>query len=65
VIVVLLLVHSAVDYPLRTTAVMCTFAFACALMVEPPSPSRTRRGGGEAATRSRPRAIPLPNDQPA
>ena len=44
VTVVLLLLHSAVDYPLRTTAVMCTFAFACALMVEPPSPARTRRG---------------------
>lgn len=42
VIIVLLLFHSGVDYPLRTTAVMCTFAFGCALMVEPMSPARTK-----------------------
>jgi O-antigen ligase len=35
-----LLLHSAVDYPLRTTALMTLFAFCCALLVEPiPAPS--------------------------
>lgn len=33
--VLLLLVHSLVDYPLRTGALMAIFAFACALLVEP------------------------------
>jgi O-antigen ligase len=35
VIVVLLLLHSSVDYPLRTSAMMAVFAFACALLVDP------------------------------
>jgi O-antigen ligase len=35
VIVVLLLLHSLVDYPLRTSAMMAVFAFACALLVAP------------------------------
>jgi O-antigen ligase len=30
-----LLVHSLVDYPLRTDAMMAVFAFSCALLVEP------------------------------
>jgi hypothetical protein len=34
-IVVLLLLHSFVDYPLRTIAMMSVFAFACGLMVPP------------------------------
>jgi len=34
-IVGLLLIHSSVDYPLRTGAMMAIFAFACALLVEP------------------------------
>ena len=36
----LLLIHSAVDYPLRTLAMACVFAFACGLMVR-----RSGRGG--------------------
>lgn len=35
VAVTLLLAHSLVDYPLRTTALACLFGFACALCVPP------------------------------
>lgn len=35
IFILLLLVHSLVDYPLRTGAMMCVFAFGCALLVEP------------------------------
>jgi O-antigen ligase len=31
----LIIVHSVVDYPLRTGAMMAVFAFACALLIEP------------------------------
>ena len=34
-IVVILLLHSLVDYPLRTTAIATVFAFACALLMPP------------------------------
>jgi O-antigen ligase len=34
-IALLLLLHSAVDYPLRTTAMSCVFAMACAFMCDP------------------------------
>jgi O-antigen ligase len=34
--IALLLAHSFVDYPLRTTAIAATFAFACAIMISPP-----------------------------
>jgi hypothetical protein len=34
-VIVLLLVHSVVDYPLRTDAIMAIFAFSCALLIEP------------------------------
>ena len=33
--IVLLLAHSMVDYPLRTTGLLCIFALCCALLVEP------------------------------
>jgi O-antigen ligase len=36
VVVLLLALHSLVDYPLRTTAMMSVFALACALLVPPP-----------------------------
>lgn len=38
-VIVVLLLHSAVDYPLRTTALATVFAFACALLM-PPLPER-------------------------
>lgn len=40
----LLLIHSIVDYPLRTLALACVFAFACGLMTPVP-PSRQRPSG--------------------
>ena len=39
VVVVLLLLHSAVDYPLRTGAMLAIFAFALGLLVPPPAQS--------------------------
>jgi O-antigen ligase len=50
IVIVLLLLHSLVDYPLRTGAMMAVFAFACAMIVPPPPlmlrirPQATRRG---------------------
>lgn len=35
-IVILVLLHSLVDYPLRTEAIGCVFAFACALLLPAP-----------------------------
>ena len=34
-VVLLLIAHSFVDYPLRTNAMLGVFAFACALLVDP------------------------------
>lgn len=42
-VVTLLIVHSFVDYPLRTAAMMAVMAFACALLIDPPA------GVGDAA----------------
>lgn len=42
--VALLLAHSLVDYPLRTTALACLFAFACAMCMDP-------IGGGKMVAR--------------
>jgi O-antigen ligase len=55
-IVALLLLHSFVDYPLRTGAMMAIFAFACALLVSPQSRSdsevmESRMGKNEAPKR--------------
>jgi O-antigen ligase len=36
-IIGLLIVHSFLDYPLRTDAMMAIMAFACALLIKPPS----------------------------
>ncbi len=35
--ILLLLAHSLVDYPLRTTAMVTIFAFSCAILIEPPA----------------------------
>ena len=40
IVIGLLLLHSFVDYPLRTAALMVVFAFACALLVDSPGPSQ-------------------------
>lgn len=42
IVVLLLLAHSAVDYPLRTTAMMVVFAYCAALLT--PAPARSARG---------------------
>jgi O-antigen ligase len=39
IVVVLLLLHSIVDYPLRTTAMMVVFALACALLIDSKDPT--------------------------
>jgi O-antigen ligase len=44
-IVGLLIAHSAVDYPLRTGAMMAIFAFACALLTEAPGAKRHGAAG--------------------
>ena len=43
--VLLLLMHSLVDYPLRTGAMMTLFAFVCALTIEPLAPGEREQTG--------------------
>jgi O-antigen ligase len=45
----LLLIHSTVDYPLRTGAMMAVFGFACALLVPPQPVEVTEAGRGSPA----------------
>lgn len=45
-IIVVLLLHSIVDYPLRTTALATVFAFACALLTPPLPDSSTATDKG-------------------
>lgn len=53
VIIGLVLLHSIVDYPLRTSAIAAVVALACACLVPPPAPrSRdSRTGAGEQPAR--------------
>ena len=46
VIVGIVLMHSIVDYPLRTSSIAAVFAVACALLV-PYSPAARRRSAAE------------------
>lgn len=48
--VALMLAHSLVDYPLRTTAMAVVFGFSCALLI--PGPPATAAAGGGARERS-------------
>jgi len=59
----LLLAHSAVDYPLRTGAMMAIFAFCCALLIEPWSDAAETRAHQEARREETLR--PQPPDLPA
>jgi O-antigen ligase len=44
IVIGLLIAHSAVDYPIRTGAMMAVMAFACALLIEPlPAKHETRQ----------------------
>lgn len=53
VVVVLILAHSTLDYPLRTPAMATVFAFACALL----APSPLRRRGARSRSKA-PRPVP-------
>ncbi len=49
---VLLSVHSLVDYPLRTSALMAVMAFCCALLIAPPVEEAVRAQAAEQRRRS-------------
>lgn len=51
-VVALLLIHSFVDYPLRSTALMCVFALACGLMSSTAVRRSTRRSMASAQWRT-------------
>ena len=52
IIIGIILLHSLVDYPLRTSAMAAVFAAACALLV--PAPLKTRRSQSESAQPPKP-----------
>ena len=60
IVVVLLLVHSTVDYPLRTTAVSALFALACGLLIEPAKTKGVGRGNSPAFQEPDLRAVARP-----
>ena len=59
VVLVLLLAHSLVDYPLRTTAMMALFAFSCGLLFAPigAETNKPPQGGPESQERERVEAV--------
>jgi O-antigen ligase len=64
-IVGLLMAHSVVDYPLRTGALMAIMAFACALLIDPPSGAARYLeaeafNAGERTVRRRAQQVALP-----
>ena len=64
---VLLLAHSAVDYPLRTTALMAVFAFAAAMALAPVGAARSTvasRKADERGLQLEPAGIRAESDQP-
>ncbi len=75
-VVPLIIAHSFVDYPLRTSAMMTIFAFACALLIDPPAGYededkmvaqglQERPRHEEAVQPPAPAASPVPPAQPA
>jgi O-antigen ligase len=57
-ILALLLVHSLVDYPLRTMALSGIFAFFCAILALPADPPQKESGaGGKGLKRQRPSPV--------
>jgi O-antigen ligase len=50
VMIGIVLVHSFVDYPLRTSAIACVFAMACAFLVPYSERARRRRGSERRKT---------------
>lgn len=63
-IVALVALHSLVDYPLRTSALLTTMAFVVALMIEPPRATRDVGLSAPAARRPQPVAHPQPASAP-
>jgi O-antigen ligase len=68
-IVGLLAAHSLVDYPLRTGAMMAIMAFACALLIDPPTDTASEleaaaSNASERMTRRRPQQAALPAAPP-
>jgi O-antigen ligase len=61
IVIALLLVHSLVDYPLRTGAMMAIFAFSCAMLMEPlGNDEPTTSVGGEASREGASRKVLKP-----
>jgi O-antigen ligase len=52
-VIALLLLHSLVDYPLRTGAMIAVFAFSCALLIPPQTSGEALAADATAARRSR------------
>jgi O-antigen ligase len=61
--IALLLAHSLLDYPLRTTALITLFAFACAILIEPVQPMPEASEPRRRRSRERP-AKPSSGPQP-
>lgn len=59
-VLLLLLAHSAVDYPLRTTALMAVFASAVAMMIEPVGKSLASGRPSNAAAIATEEGVALP-----
>jgi O-antigen ligase len=57
VMVGILLLHSLVDYPLRTSALAAVFAMACAFLMQAPAPRVRSSSAGEASTGPGPRHL--------
>lgn len=65
-VVLLLVLHSAVDYPLRTAAISAVFAMCCGLMMGPPQPARDTSGAAaETSVARSPARRPMPAPEPA
>lgn len=64
-IVILLVAHSAVDYPLRTNAVLALFAFCCGLLVTPPTEATAAEAASTVTDYGEPHAQPAREFTPA
>ena len=60
IVIILLVVHSFVDYPLRTDAMMAIFALSCAMLVNPVTSEQVQIGGQERDWQS---ASPFARDE--
>ncbi len=63
-VIALILLHSLVDYPLRTAAMMALFAFACALLVPPSEAVKARSEAATTAPLSSPKPAQPPSAAP-